>query len=335
MGFGDFFTKILNPVGLGGFGIGDPLVDFGDGGGDGEGGIMTKTIVDKQKAAVSKPLSKYLASRAEALESGEGLRRYEGEVAQPVSPEAERVVTDFLGLSADELFRQQVGDPISKRFREDIFPELKEGYAGALRGSGRFRGEEEAGEEMLSFLAAERSKFVQQVPGQQFDVAEKLRQAQQQVLSKRLEKFALDVDIDSKEVSDIRGYLDQSTSTGTTVLSGLIQPTEGMTNALIGAAGTIGAAAMFASSRDYKENITDNLVDSEELLRGVTIKNFDYKPEMGMDDKRYVGVIAEDAPDILTTKDKKNFDLYSAVGILMDANKKLIARVDELERRVA
>jgi len=52
---------------------------------------------------------------------------------------------------------------------------------------------------------------------------------------------------------------------------------------------------------------------------------------MNMPDKRYIGVIAEDADDALTTPDKKMFDMYSAIGILLDANKKLIARIKSIE----
>lgn len=93
------------------------------------------------------------------------------------------------------------------------------------------------------------------------------------------------------------------------------------------------AGAIAGSSIDYKENITENEYDSIAVLAECDIKNFDYKEKMNMPNKRYVGVIAENAPDILTTEDKKAFDLYSAVGVLIDAVNKIEKRLKAIEEK--
>lgn len=95
-------------------------------------------------------------------------------------------------------------------------------------------------------------------------------------------------------------------------------------------AGAIGGAAMIKSSRNYKKNIVDNRIDSEKIIKSLKIVNYEYKWE---NDKK-IGLIAEDTPDILTNREKTNVDLANLCGLLTDTLKKVLTRLDNLEKRL-
>jgi hypothetical protein len=100
---------------------------------------------------------------------------------------------------------------------------------------------------------------------------------------------------------------------------------------LISGGATIGGAALLASSKDFKENITENEYNSLSVINGLSIKNYDYKEGYGIPDKRHVGVIAEEAPDVITTKDKKYVDNYTLTSLLIGAVQELSKEVERLK----
>jgi len=51
------------------------------------------------------------------------------------------------------------------------------------------------------------------------------------------------------------------------------------------------------------------------------------------DNKTHIGVIVEESPDIITTEDKRFISLLDICGLLLDANKKLIRRLEVLESK--
>jgi len=165
----------------------------------------------------------------------------------------------------------------------------------------------------------------------------------QQIFGLRSDIFKGQSDIAAAQAANSGGLLGSLIGAGGSALGGLFQGagSAGSFSALFGGGGTaaggaeaataLASTAAAASSITYKENVTENTFDSLDIIDNLNIVNFDYKPEMKAPDKRYVGVIAEEAPDILTTKDKKYFDLYSTVGILLDANKRLLKRIEKLE----
>jgi hypothetical protein len=101
---------------------------------------------------------------------------------------------------------------------------------------------------------------------------------------------------------------------------------------LIGGAGSLGAA-LLASSKDYKYDIEDNVYDSKEIIDNLKVKNYLYKPGYGVEGKDNVGFIAEDAPDIITTPDKKAIDAYSLISLLVDRVQQLSKEVEELKSK--
>lgn len=84
------------------------------------------------------------------------------------------------------------------------------------------------------------------------------------------------------------------------------------------------------SSIKYKDNVRPSELDTIQVVKDTDIYEFNYKPELE-DIKDRIGIIAEQAPEILTTDNRDKFDMYNAIGVLMDVNKKLIDRVEKLE----
>jgi hypothetical protein len=52
---------------------------------------------------------------------------------------------------------------------------------------------------------------------------------------------------------------------------------------------------------------------------------------MEMPAGKYIGVIAEDAPDEITTEDKKMINVYNTIGLLMGAVQDLSEQVRKLK----
>lgn len=96
-----------------------------------------------------------------------------------------------------------------------------------------------------------------------------------------------------------------------------------------GAAGGVGMALM--SSRDFKNNIRENDVNSVELIKSLDIVDFEYKES----DKKQVGIIIEDSPELLKSTDGKHIDTVNLFGVLTDALQKTIKKVEELEAKYA
>jgi len=127
--------------------------------------IMTKEVWDPLKKAVSTPMSEFLASNI-----GKGLPRYEGKLYEGLDPLAENRYSEFMGLDAGAWFDEYVGDPETKRFKEEMLPEIREGFAGSLRGSGRFRAEEAGISKFSESLAQQRGLAIPGISQQQWEM---------------------------------------------------------------------------------------------------------------------------------------------------------------------
>lgn len=100
-----------------------------------------------EKNAVASPLSAFLAANV-----GKGIGEY------PTDPNYTNRYNEYLSMNPSQYFQEKIASPATKRYKEDFLPLVQEGYAGSLRGSGRF-GAEEAGinrfSEDLSMMEAE------------------------------------------------------------------------------------------------------------------------------------------------------------------------------------
>ena len=86
------------------------------------------------------------------------------------------------------------------------------------------------------------------------------------------------------------------------------------------------------SSREKKDDIKDYSDLALDIVNSAEIKTFSYK-----DDKTkniHVGIIAEDAPDVMTSKDKKTFAMSDTIGVMLKAIQELSDEVKDLKTRI-
>lgn len=199
-----------------------------------------------------------------------------------------------------ELFQQSYIDPAMQAMQTQILPQIQQRFTDANAGSSS------ALNQALSQSATDLSTAL----GSQFG---QFMQGQQQNQLNALGMFG--------------NMANQQT------FSPLIQQQQGLAGPLIGAAGKAGAAAMM-SSKKVKENIRD-YTKSLETVRNLSVKQYDYKEEVGGQKDR-VGFIAEELPEELTL-DKDGIlhaDLYGLIGLAMNTIKVLDSRVKELEEAI-
>lgn len=104
-------------------------------------------------------------------------------------------------------------------------------------------------------------------------------------------------------------------------------------------ASTIGgmalAALIMSSSKDKKENIrkADTKKATADVM-SMDLKEYRYKPGQGPEGKR-TGVIAEEAPDSITTPDKKAVNLGDWTAKNTAAIQEIGAKVDQLSKRLS
>ena len=87
-----------------------------------------------------------------------------------------------------------------------------------------------------------------------------------------------------------------------------------------------------ASSREYKKNIASlTLSNALETLAGLDPVTFNYKEEA--EDKRHVGFIAEEVPELVASKDKKGLSAIDIVGILTKVVQHQQREIESLKAR--
>lgn len=217
-------------------GAGAALLGSGLGKGS-KAGIVTKEVVDPAKQAVASPLSSFLASRV-----GTGLPRYPGALAPEFGAQETARYNEFLGLSAQDLFDKYVAEPQTTRFREDFLPILQEGYAGSLRGSGRFRSEEENINRFSQDLAGLRYQAAREIPAQQFDMATRMYAIKDIKFQREYEDWWRSLAENNPVLEKAMQFLSEGTSSGTTILSGLDPGQKGWFGDIISALATAGGA---------------------------------------------------------------------------------------------
>lgn len=214
--------------------------------------IMTKEVVDPHKKAVSTPMSAYLAN-----EVGKGLPRYGGDMSYEFNPQEMRSYTDFLSLDADDWFDKAVGDPATKKFKEDLLPEITEGFAGSLRGSGRYRAEEAGINQFSESLMQGRYAAEREIPAQQFAMSLEYKKQMDIGYAREYNDWMKSLPQVNPALSQAMQYLQESTSTGTTILSALNPGKEGgwkdllKAGAHVAAAFVTGGASIPASVASY------------------------------------------------------------------------------------
>lgn len=135
--------------------------------------MKTQVVEDPYKIAVSSPLSSYLATQV-----GKGLPRYEDQLYEPMDTSA---YSKFLSIEPGEWYTKAIQEPTLKAAREEV-PFIEEGWAGALRGSGRFRDVEDYWSDVSETLGEGRYQAELQIPQAQFGMAQAYSQQRTQQL---------------------------------------------------------------------------------------------------------------------------------------------------------
>lgn len=235
--------------------------------------------------------------------------------AKMLTPEQQQLFSSFLGEIAPQLqegfgqflqpqgmediqdiFQQTYVDPAQQMLQRQILPEIQQRFVGAGAGSSS------ALNQALAQTATDLSSSLGQQFGQFYE-----RQRGQQLGA----------------LGTLLPLLTASTQ------QPMIQQQQGILGPLIGAAGTIGAAAL--STKDAKENIKD-YDKGIEKIRQMNVKQYDYKKDFGGQKDR-VGFIAEELPEELTVKKEGllHADVYGIVSLAVNAIKELDERIKRLE----
>lgn len=201
---------------------------------DRKAGFETKTVVDETKANVANPLSSFLAQSV-----GKGLPRYSGELAPEIDPNLTSRYNEFLSLNANDLFDKYIQQPATKAFKEDFLPTIEEGYAGGLRGSGRYRGVEDAINKFSDSLADQRYKANLEVPVTQMALAKDYYNMQDIKIQRQYKDWFQSLPENNPMLEKALQFLSEGTSSGTTLLSGLNPGQEGWFGDVLGLAGTL------------------------------------------------------------------------------------------------
>lgn len=109
-----------------------------------------------QKTAVATPLSTFLASKV-----GTGIGEY------PTDPNYTNRYTEFMAMNPSDYYDTNIAKPAYEQFTKYAIPTIREGYAGSLRGSGRYGAEEAGYVGLAEQLANTKATFVPQFAGQQ------------------------------------------------------------------------------------------------------------------------------------------------------------------------
>ena len=120
--------------------------------------------IDPTLAAVANPLSSYLASRI-----GQSVGTYPGETPT-IDQNTTNRYNEFMNMNANDLFTKLVEEPQTAAFKRDFDANITEGYAGGLRGSGRYRGSEDAINKFETDLSGLRYTANLAVPEQQMNM---------------------------------------------------------------------------------------------------------------------------------------------------------------------
>jgi hypothetical protein len=99
-----------------------------------------------------------------------------------------------------------------------------------------------------------------------------------------------------------------------------------------GASCTAGGVWTDASSRELKENIEDlSVAEAEEALRELVPVKYNYKADKA---ERHVGFIAEDAPELVASMDRKTMSPMNVVGVLTKIVQEQQKTISELKDKV-
>lgn len=226
-----------------------------------------------------------------------------------MGPQAQETLMGFLqGADPSQMqdqFQQMFVDPAMLTYEQQVLPAIQQRFVDAGAGSSS------ALNQALGQSAADLSTMLGSQMGQ-------FAQGQQQ---NALQALGLGTQ-----------------AAGQRTFDPIIQQKQGLAGPLIGAGGSMAAAALpaliAASSREIKENIKD-YPGGLEMIEKLQVKQYDYKEPYEHRGKDKVGLIAEEVPEVVQVDDDGLLavDIYGLLAISINAIKELSARVAELEAK--
>ena len=135
-------------------------------------GLQIIKLEDPIKTAVSNPLSSYLSTQI-----GKGLPRYTEATGKALyEPIDTSAYSKFMSIDPGEWYTKAIQEPTLKAAREEV-PFIEEGWAGSLRGSGRFRDVEDYWSDVSETLGQGRYQAELEIPQAQFQMAGRYAEA--------------------------------------------------------------------------------------------------------------------------------------------------------------
>lgn len=275
----------------------------------GEGAFETQGVVDPLKKAVATPLSEFLAKQV-----GTGLPEYTGPEAAPFSADADARISEFLKLNPEQFFQEKIVSPVMSEFRKEGVPLLEEGYAGALRGSGRFGGVEEGFADVSKELTEFGAQFVPGIYKSQADVATQRKILGEAEEETNYNRWVQTLPQYNPAMGQAIAFLNQSTSSGTDVLAATKAPKENWVGQLlgtvIGAGATLGAAKIMVACFDANTYVVaeQGLTKISEVRQGDKVMGMSGLVEV-------IAVYSEQSKPTLEINEIKTTEEHPFVGI--------------------
>ena len=178
--------------------------------------IDTHTIKDPLKESVASPLSSYLSSQI-----GQGVPRYGKQILTDLPEGGGASISSFLKTDAETFFNERIKGPALDTFKKDILPVIREDFAGSLSGSGRYRTEEEAGNNFTRGLAQTRAELELGLPAAQLAVSSGLKEQADKEALLQYQDWYKSLPQFNPILGQAMTFLQDSTSSGTNILSAL------------------------------------------------------------------------------------------------------------------
>jgi hypothetical protein len=207
--------------------------------------IETKTIVDPIKQSVASPLSRFLSEQP-----GQALPRFNpgtdtrGQILSDLPEGGGSSVSRFLSLDSEEFFNENIKNPAIETFQEELLPLIHEDFAGSLSGSGRLRAEGDAARGLARDLSRTRAELELTLPQAQFNIALQMKQEGDKEALLQYQDWLKSLPQANPALNQALQFLQDSTSSGTTVLSALNPGTQGILGDLIAITGAIASGGI-------------------------------------------------------------------------------------------
>ncbi|KKL04794.1 hypothetical protein LCGC14_2612480 [marine sediment metagenome] len=152
---------------------------------------------------------------------GKGIGDYGGKITEDMDPEAMNRYKEFLSMDPEKFFEEKVAQPTMRRWREDVAPVISEGWAGGLRGSGRYRDLEESAGAVSERLGEVGGTMVPDIYGKQFGMAAQYKQMQEQSYQREYGVWLQSLPQFNPALQQAIAFLQKSTSTGKEIVTAL------------------------------------------------------------------------------------------------------------------